>query len=138
MLWQQTFSELPSLWLLYFKSRHSRSSFSFVADEDLRGRKVLLLTSFCCVNWSDTSEKVGESLTLTLHAINRNSKTIILWIHLLTHSTQQSTQNVFPYNITHMLTKSQYTILCTYTHAVVSSIYNIINLRKQYHLFTIS
>ena len=33
-------------------------AFSFVADEDLRGRNVLLLTSpFCYVNCSDTPEK---------------------------------------------------------------------------------
>ena len=41
------------------KSSHSCSFFSFVADEDLRGRNVLLLTSFSrYVNCSDTPEKV--------------------------------------------------------------------------------
>ena len=40
------------------KSSHSCSSSSFVTDEDLRGRNVLLLTSFCYVNSLDTLEKV--------------------------------------------------------------------------------
>ena len=52
-------SNTPALWLPYLSPVTRKPSFfSFVADEDLRGRNVLLLTSFSrYANCSDTPEK---------------------------------------------------------------------------------
>ena len=53
------------------KSSHFCSFFSFVADEDLRGRNVLLLTSFSrYVNCSDTPEKMLYSTVYTYSQYN--------------------------------------------------------------------